>query len=125
VNRSVKGAPALSLLLALAAVAAMWQFGVFGGGSSSATTPQAIEHDTQQAGAVTAQSNLQAAGPAAQAFFAENGTYAGLNLTAYDASATGITVVSADAASYCVQTSAGTQVFSLRGPGGSVVAGPC
>ena len=124
-NRSYRGAPAISLLLALVAVGAMWQMGVFGGGSSSATTPQAIQHDEQQAGSVAATSNLQAAGPAAQAYFAEHGSYEGLTLTQYDASAAGISVVSADAASYCLQTVAGTQVFSLRGPGGSVVAGPC
>jgi hypothetical protein len=125
VNRSFRGAPAISLLLALVAVGVMWQMGVFGGGSSSATSPQAIQREESQAGAVAAQSNLQAAGPAAQAYFAENGTYAGLTLTSYDASAGGISVVSADATSYCLQTTVGTQVFSLRGPGGSVVAGTC
>jgi phosphoserine aminotransferase len=125
VNRSYKGAPAISLLLALVAVAVMWQLGVFGGGSSSATSPQAIQREESQAGAVTAQSNLQAATPAAQAYFAENGTYAGLTLTSYDASAGSIAVMSADATSYCLQTVVGTQVFSMRGPGGNAVAGAC
>jgi len=74
---------------------------------------------------VAAQSNLLAAGPAAQAYLAEHGSYEGLTLTAYDASAGSIAVMRADAASYCLQTAVGTQVFSLRGPGGSVVPGPC
>ena len=123
-NRSFKGAPAISLLLALVAVAVLWQMGVFGGGSS-ATSPQAIQRDEDQASAVAAQSNLQAAGPAAQAYFAEHGTYEGLTLTSYDASAGSIAVVRADASSYCLQTAVGTQVFSVTGPGGSVVAGAC
>ena len=115
----------ISLLLALVAVGVLWQMGVFGGGSSSATSPQAIQRDESQAGAVAAQSNLQAAGPAAQAYFAEHGSYEGLTLTSYDASAGSIAVMRADATSYCLQTAVGTQVFSLRGPGGSVVPGPC
>jgi hypothetical protein len=123
-NTSFKGAPAISLLLALVAVAAMWQLGVFGG-SSSATSPQAVQRDEDRAAAVAATSNLQAAGPAAQAYYAEHGSYEGLTLTSYDASAGSIAVVSADTTSYCLQTGVGTQVFSLRGPGGSVVAGAC
>ncbi len=115
----------ISLLLALVAVGAIWQMGVFGGGSSSTTSPQAIQREESQAGAVTAQSNLEAAGPAAQAYYAEHGTYEGLTLTSYDASAGSIAVASADATSYCLQTVVGTQVFSLRGPGGSVIPGAC
>ncbi len=115
----------ISLLLALVAVGVIWQMGVFGGGNSSTTSPQAIQREESQAGAVAAQSNLEESGPAAQAYYAEHGTYAGLTLTSYDASAGGIAVARADATSYCLQTVVGTQVFSLRGPGGSVVPGAC
>ncbi|MGZ8693999.1 MAG: hypothetical protein ACXWYS_01025 [Gaiellaceae bacterium] len=126
VNTRFSGSAMISLLMAVVVAGVLWQTGVFGGGSSSsATSPEAVARDKAQANAVAAQSNLLAAGPAAQAYFAEHGTYEGLTLTPYDASATGIAVVRADAASFCLQTAAGTQVFSLRGPGGGVVPGPC
>ena len=59
-EQELQGAPMISLLLALVTVGMIWQMGVFGGGSSSATSPQAIQRDESQAGAVTAQSNLEA-----------------------------------------------------------------
>ena len=125
VSTRFTGSAMISLLMAVVVAGVLWQTGVLGGGSSSATSPEAVARDEAQANAVAAQSNLLAAGPAAQAYFAEHGTYEGLTLTPYDASATGISVVRADATSFCLQTAAGTQVFSLRGPGGGVVPGPC
>jgi len=47
------------------------------------------------------------------------GTYAGAQLQP------GMTLVRADATGYCVQTTAGTDVQHLVGPGGTPAAGPC
>jgi TRAP-type C4-dicarboxylate transport system permease small subunit len=47
------------------------------------------------------------------------GSYAGARLAA------GMTLVRADASSYCVQTQVGAAVQHLAGPGGSPVAGAC
>ena len=47
------------------------------------------------------------------------GSYAGARLAA------GMTLVHADASSYCVQTQFGAAVQHLAGPGGSPVAGAC
>jgi hypothetical protein len=119
------GTGVLSLLVAAGVLAALWQFGVFGGSESPATVQQQIT----QAQNATGEANLTAVTPAIAAFFADHGTYAGLGdpvqgLVHYDASATGLTVVSADAASYCIQTT-GAPVYSLRGPGGTAAPGPC
>jgi hypothetical protein len=49
-----------------------------------------------------------------------NGTYAGASLAGF-----GVTLVRADAASYCLQTGTGTTVTHVVGPGGSTAPGPC
>ena len=120
------GTRVISLLVSAVVIGMLWQFGVLGGGGSGATS-QPAPHITQAENA-TGEANLTEITPAIAAFFADHGTYEGLGdpaqgLLHYDASATGLTVVSADAASYCIQT--GTPVYSLRGPGGTATPGPC
>ena len=121
------GTGVISLLAAAAIIGAMWQFGVFGGHGSE--TPAKVQQQITQAENATGEANLTAITPAIAAYFADNDTYVGLGdpatgLLHYDASATGLTVVGADAASYCIQT-VGTPVYSLRGPGGTAAPGPC
>jgi|tagenome__1003787_1003787.scaffolds.fasta_scaffold20970951_4 hypothetical protein len=122
------GTGMISLLISAVVIGMLWQFGVLGGGGGSNRAAQAEQQITQAENA-TGEANLTAITPAIAAFFADHGTYEGLGdpaqgLLHYDASATGLTVVSADSAAYCVQT-AGTPVFSLRGPGGTATPGAC
>jgi hypothetical protein len=78
-----------------------------------------------------AQANLRAATPAVQAYFANNGTYVGMEdpvrgLAAIDpSSAATATVVSTAVDSYCIQTTVRAKTFSERGPSGAIAPGPC
>jgi hypothetical protein len=74
-----------------------------------------------------AKANVRAGVPAAEAYYSDNETYAGMTaerLRQYD-SEYAATVVSATDTAYCLEATAGTETFSLTGPGGSVVPGPC
>jgi hypothetical protein len=76
-----------------------------------------------------AQSNVRAAIPAAEAYFADHNTYVGLNreeLAFYDPSAArGVVVVEATATSYCIESSEGAATASKRGPAAELVPEPC
>jgi hypothetical protein len=83
----------------------------FGGGTNSAgRTP--LQQQIDQATFVGAEASLDA-------FHAGTATYAGAPAIA------GVTVVRADANSYCLQAQAGTTVEHMIGPGGTVLTGPC
>jgi type IV pilus assembly protein PilA len=85
----------------------------------------------------SAQANIRAAVPSAEAYYSENGTYAGMvvaNLkTTYDSGlkttgAHAVTLAGAapDADSYCFTATGKTgNQFKFEGPGGEVVAGTC
>ena len=68
-------------------------------------------------------SNLRAALPAAEAFYADNGTYAGMTKAALLLIDSGVsptlTVASAAAASYCLADTDGSHPWSVAGPGAS------
>jgi hypothetical protein len=76
--------------------------------------------------------HIEAAGQAASAltfrqaevqleqFRALNGTYAGASLAGFD-----VTLVRADASSYCLQAGSATTTSHLAGPDGTSTAGPC
>jgi hypothetical protein len=49
-----------------------------------------------------------------------SGTYGGANLNGF-----GVTLVRADASSFCLQASQGGAVYHDAGPGGTTAAGPC
>lgn len=70
-----------------------------------------------QASTAASATNFDSAVPALQAYFVDNGTYAGATLPG----SYGVTVVRADATSYCLE-SAG---MHEDGPGGSPQPGPC
>ena len=70
-----------------------------------------------QAAAAAAATDFAAAQPVLQAWYADNGTYAGVTLPPVY----GITVVRADATSYCLE--AGTE--HEAGPAGQLQPGPC
>lgn len=84
---------------------------------TSGPTSSVAQQAETQAAQDAAATNFSAALPAIQAYYADNGTYAGLSLPP----AFAVTVVRADGTSYCLQ--AGNE--HLDGPGGTPAAGPC
>jgi lipid-binding SYLF domain-containing protein len=84
---------------------------------TSGPTSSVAQQAETQASQAAAATDFSAAEPAVQAYYADNGTYAGLSLPP----AFAITVVRADATSYCLQ--AGNE--HLDGPGGQPASGPC
>lgn len=84
------------------------------------TAPEVTRAETQAQNAV-AGINFQGADQAMQASFALNGTYAGATL---DPSFM-VTLVRADATSYCLQSNAGGVVQHEVGPNGTAQPGPC
>lgn len=82
----------------------------------ASTVAQQAEAQAVAAGAAT---SFQAAAPTLVAFYAENGTYAGASLPL----SYGVSVVRADATSYCLQSLDGQE--HEVGPNGSPAAGPC
>ncbi len=66
-----------------------------------------------------ADATLLTARTGVESFFAATGTYVGATVP------TGVTLVTVDAASYCVQVGTGTTTRHLTGPGGSPAPGPC
>jgi hypothetical protein len=84
--------------------------------SAGPTSSVAQQAETQAASAASAM-DFNAALPELQTWFADHGTYAGVTLPP----AYGITVVRADATSFCLQSGAEHQV----GPAGRPQPGPC
>lgn len=86
-------------------------------GPSSTVAAQA-EADATAAGTAT---DFAAAQPVLQAWFADNGTYAGASLPPVY----GVVVARADASSFCLQAGAGPGATHELGPGGQPQSGPC
>jgi hypothetical protein len=104
----------VSLLITLVVVAFLWT-------RSAQETGLVASNAPSDAAKVAAAFSLQQAAPALEAWRSTTGTYAGASL-----SANGVTVVRADAASYCLQAGAGPNVQHLAGPAGNApVDGPC
>ena len=70
-----------------------------------------------------AKANLRAALPSAEAFYADNGTYAAMNAAALVAIDSGVspslTVASAGATTYCLTDTVSGKTWSVLGPGPS------
>jgi hypothetical protein len=77
----------------------------------------AVTQEIDQAQTSVAATNLQAADTALQAWYAQNGSYAGASLPP----GSGVVLVRADTASYCLQAGAEHE----NGPGGQVQPGGC
>jgi hypothetical protein len=80
------------------------------------TSSVATQAETQAANDA-AETDFAAAAPVLQAWFADNGTYAGVTLPPVY----GITLVRADASSFCLQSGTEHEV----GPGGAPQGGSC
>jgi hypothetical protein len=108
----------ISFLVAAAVVAFLWARSAQETGPTSPAAKQAEQQALQEASSI----NFQQAVPALEAWFVENGTYAGVTLPP----AYGVAVMRADATSYCLQGTIAGRVAHLVGPGGSAaVGGPC
>jgi len=78
-------------------------------------------HESGEQAAQVAKANLRAALPAAEAYYADNGTYVGMSAPALVAIDSGVsvslTVASASAASYCLAETMSGVTWSVTGPG--------
>jgi hypothetical protein len=88
---------------------------------SEGPTSPVVTHAETQAQQYVASTNFSAANEVLQANYAANATYAG---TQIDPSY-GVTLVRADATSYCLQGGTDTAVEHEDGPNGSPAPGPC
>ena len=79
-----------------------------------------------------AKANVRATIPAVEAFFADFGTttgYTGMTVgflqSNYDQGIKGITIPTADATTYCVQSVVGGKTWKKAGPDSDIVSGAC
>ncbi len=76
-----------------------------------------------------AQSNVRAAIPAVETFFADNSTYVGMTLAALQAIDAGVSstlsIGTVTATSYCVSDSVGGQTWSKNGPSAQITEAAC
>jgi hypothetical protein len=105
----------VSILVTLAVVAYLY---VQSSNEAGPTSDLAVEAE-EQASRVAAGASFQQAAFALEEQMATAGTYAGAVMP------TGVALVRADAASYCLQAGAGATAQHLAGPGGSPAPGPC
>ena len=79
--------------------------------------------------ASSAQSNVRNSVPAIEAWYADNGTYAGMTVkklrAKYDYGIPDVKIVKASKTAYCVESTAGSETWSYRGPTRGFVAGGC
>ena len=83
-----------------------------------------------RANKTAAQANVQAAVPAIEAYNADNGAsgYTGATLTkikTYDAGVKNIVIKTANATTYCMQSTVGSFSYMKAGPGADIVSGTC
>ncbi len=82
-----------------------------------------------RANRTAAQANVRSAVPAVEAYFADNGTYVGMNLAALQAIDAGIsptvTVGTVAATTYCIQSTVNSVTWNKNGPAAAIAAGAC
>jgi hypothetical protein len=107
----------ISIVVSLGLVGILWALTMQHSGPTSATAKRAESEAT----AAVSGLNFTAAATQLELYHAENATYAGASLPP----SFGVTLVGADAASYCLQAGVGGAVQHFTGPGGTAAAGPC
>jgi Tfp pilus assembly protein PilE len=107
----------ISIVVSLALVGILWALTMQHSGPTSATAKRAEAEAT----AAVSGMNFTAAATQLELYHAENATYAGASVPP----SFGVTLVRADAASYCLQAGVGGAVQHFTGPGGTAAAGPC
>lgn len=107
----------ISIVCSLALVAVLWALSMQHSGPTSERTKQARDEATAAVSSI----NFTAAAPELEAYRAEHGTYAGASLSA----GFGVSLVRADATSYCLQSGVAASAQHFAGPSGATAAGPC
>src|SRR5262245_16203765 len=107
----------ISIVVSLGVVGILWALTMQHSGPTSSTTRRA-ERD---ASAAVSAINFTAAATQLEAYHAENATYVGATVPP----SFGVTLMRADAASYCLQTGVGGSAQHFVGPSGAAAAGPC
>ena len=105
------------MVCSLAIVGALMMLSMSHNGPTSNNTKLA----KAQAAAAVGSLNFTGAATELEAYRAEHATYAGAVLPP----AFGVTVMRADAATYCLQADGGGRVEHYIGPGGTPLIGPC
>lgn len=76
-----------------------------------------------------AQANVRASIPAIEAYYADNGTYAGMTVEqlrgVYDYGIPDVRIVRATRKTYCVESTVGDETASYHGPARGLAAGGC
>ena len=111
---------AFALVSVLAALAVAAYFYAAQMRDSGPTSP-AVTSAEARAETTAAATTFQGVVASLQAWFAENGTYAGAALPP----GSGVVLVRADTNGYCLQTTAGAAVEHEVGPSGVPQPGPC
>jgi hypothetical protein len=114
-NRSIGGLPLLLVALVIGGILFALQM------RSQGPTSQPVQQAETQAVQAVASTNFGAADEMMRAYYLQSGTYVGATLDA----SYGVTVVRADATSYCLQGGAGTTLEHELGPNGAAAPGPC
>jgi hypothetical protein len=107
----------VAMVCSLAIVGVLMLLGMSHNGPTAKST-QAAE---VQATAAVSGLNFTGAATELEAYKSEHVTYAGAALPP----AFGVTVIRADASSYCLQAGVGAGAQHFTGPGGTPAAGPC
>ena len=107
----------VAVVCSLAVVALLMALNMQHNGPTSATAQRA----EKEAAAAVSSMNFTSAATELEAYRAEHATYAGATVPP----AFGVTLVRADAASYCLQAGVGMGVQHFAGPAGPAAAGPC
>jgi len=105
------------MVCSLAIVGVLMMVSMSHKGRTAKSTKVAEAHATEAVSGL----NFTGAATELEAYKSEYATYAGAALPP----AFGVTVVRADAASYCLQAGVGGGVLHFTGPGGTPAAGPC
>jgi len=112
-----RGFGLVAVICSLAIVGALMALNARENGPTSESARSAEAQATAAVGTL----NFTQAATELAAFHAENATYAGAALPP----SFGMTLMRADAASYCLQAGTGTTVQHFIGPAGPTAAGPC
>jgi hypothetical protein len=112
-----RGVGLVVVVCSLAIVAALMALSAQQNGPTSTSAKKAETQATAAVGSL----NFAGAATELEAYHAEHATYAGAALPP----AFGVTLMRADAASYCLQAGVGGSVQHFTGPGGPPAAGPC
>jgi hypothetical protein len=112
-----RGFGIVALVCSLGIVAILMALNMSQNGPTSSSAKKAEAEATAAVGGL----NFTGAATELEAYKAEHATYSGAALPP----SFGVTVVRADAASYCLQAGVGGTVQHYVGPGGTPAAGPC